>query len=251
MTPSDNGGLPCGDMSETDPCNTQKCPENRAAVLVDRIRKLELQDRINTLEELQAQQASELAASQTADLLSQVGGSDSTGGSRAATPSTSFIEMISSLLERQQQQIQQNRVSDAAFQRKLAALDSFKLSIEKSKTELGQLQWHADTNDLKSYDVPAATESVSVVDTLGAGAGANGGTFTEDEDEVVDEVDAQGHHHQKHHHRRRHANSDSKFSQTAPTSSTPLDPVPPLFGHTVPIPAGNNNDFIETNTRRR
>jgi hypothetical protein len=203
-----NGGLPCGPTQEVDPCNTQRCPEDRAAILVDRIRKLELQDRINTLEELQAKQAAELAASQTADLLSQVGGGGdgSTGGAAPSFVETSFLEMLSSLYSR----MDSRRPVSGAQNDNALKLQAFKASIDNAKKELNELTKKNVVND-------------------------------DEEDEVTDEVDAQGHHHKRHHKKHRNAD-DNKFSQAA---GSPLETVPPLFTHTVAIPAGNNNDFIQ------
>jgi len=226
--PAANGGLPCGDIVELDPCNTARCPENRAAILVDRIRKLELEDRISTLEELQAKQAAELAASQTADLLNQIGGGSSTSTGSAAP---SFLETLSDLQGKLSEQYHMAAAPDSSSasarlrQQELAAnLRSLTNSIDLAKSQLRQLQ-------SKDHDVTVGTTSTSA--------------DSEDQDEVTDEVDAQGHHHKKHHRRRHHNDSPnySKFSETAPAAAQ-LDPVPPLFAHTVAIPAGNNNDFL-------
>jgi len=192
-----NGGLPCGDIEEDDPCNTQQCPEDRAAILVDRIRKLELQDRVNTLEELQIQQAAQLAATQTQELLGEVGGGTAVAGSSTGV-ANNFLEEGSSFLEQ------------------LAVLWS-----DREIPYVAELRAKAKTQDNKK-DV--------------------------DEDVVTDEVDAQGHHHKRHHHHRKH-HEDSKFAQTAPPPNRRGDPqmerVTPLFAHTVKIPPGNNNDFLE------
>jgi len=233
LAPAANGGLPCGDTEEHDPCNTARCPEDRAAILVDRIRKLELQDRINTLEELQATQAAQLAASQTADLLSQVAGGGASTSTGAAAPAfiemPSILDMLSEWSQKHQQHIHVNDIPvDVARLRQqratVASLQSLKTAIAEAKSELHELR----NSDSGSKD---KDKDVTVMEA-------------DDEDEVTDEVDAQGHHHKKHHHRRRH--SQPSFSQTAPASGSQLDPVPPLFTHTVVIPAGNNNDLIST-----
>jgi len=250
-----NGGLPCGDVSELDPCNTARCPQDRAEILVDRIRKLELQDRINTLEELQVQQAAQLAATQTTDLLNQIGGAGaaSTGsatGVAGATSATgvSFIEMLSDLYDRMDSGSKQRERLAMAMEKSRAAIPDARMlqhraavaNLESLKSSIAQAK--ADLADLQRKD-----KDTSITNAID---GASTISITDDEDEITDEVDAQGHHHKKHHHRRRRhnvdaPNSDNKFSQTAPAAGQ-LDPVPPLFAHTVTIPAGNNNDFIST-----
>jgi len=247
VTTADHGGLPCGDIEEDDPCNTARCPEDRAAILVDRIRKLELQDRINTLEELQAKQAAQLAASQTADLLSQIGGGSAPSSTGGVAPS--FIEMLSDFYKTQQQKLsltkpipESDSVSLIQHQAAVERLQSFKTSIEQAKSELHHLQY--------KFKEPGSDASVNsnAADTSADTSAASSSTVitADDEDEVTDEVDAQGHHHKKHHHRRHRNNDSPNFSQTAPAAAPQVDPVPPLFAHTIAIPAGNNNDFLTT-----
>jgi len=64
-TPTAFGGLPCDPLDDVGACNTQECPVDKLAVLIKRIRHLELQDRVNTLEEQAVQQA-QTAVAQTA-----------------------------------------------------------------------------------------------------------------------------------------------------------------------------------------
>jgi len=186
LAPPVNGGLPCGDIQENDPCNTQRCPEDRAAILVDRIRKLELQDRINTLEELQAQQATDLAASQTQDLLAQIGGvgngASSTGSADNSNPS--LLELLSNLYESKMQK-------SPAEPNMQQPLSSLKHSIESAKAELRLL------------------------------SGKDATLSTQQTKKVIITADAE------------------QRSQTPPA---PHEIVPPLFAHTIAIPAGNNND---------
>jgi len=194
LAPPVNGGLPCGDIQENDPCNTQRCPEDRAAILVDRIRKLELQDRINTLEELQAQQATDLAASQTQDLLAQIGGVGNSNGASstgsAGNSNPSLLELLSDLYESKMHKFPPTAESQ------IRQLSSLKSSIESAKAELRQLSG-------KDATLSAQQTKQAIIT-------------------AKDEL------------------RQLKYKNVKDT--TPHEIVPPLFAHTIAIPAGNNND---------
>jgi len=229
LAPPVNGGLPCGDTTENDPCNTQRCPEDRAAILVDRIRKLELQDRINTLEELQVKQATDLAASQTQDLLAQIGGVGNANGasSTGSDGSNSLLEQLSDLYESKM-----HKSPSTTSELQLQQLNSLKHSIESAKAELRQLSGKDVTlsvQQTKQAIITAKAELHQLKDSKNV----------KNEDVVTDEIDAQGHHHKKHHRRHKHTDSNSKFP-TSPTGEIRHDIIPPLFAHTIAIPAGNN-----------
>jgi len=80
------GQPPCGDLSDDGACNTQPCPVDRLSELVKRIRHLELQDRVGTLEEQAVQQAQDSVAKSAFGLASAV-------ASATQTPTVAALEL--------------------------------------------------------------------------------------------------------------------------------------------------------------
>jgi len=84
-TPASVGGTACPDLTDLSTCNTQDCPVDKLGVLIKRIRHLELQDRVNSLEESAIQQAQASVAVDVQKLASQA----------VATPTATPVAAIS------------------------------------------------------------------------------------------------------------------------------------------------------------
>jgi len=69
--PAAFGGQKCPELSDLGACNTQECPVDKLGVLIHRIRHLELQDRVGSLEEAAVQSAQASVAKTAFDLASQ------------------------------------------------------------------------------------------------------------------------------------------------------------------------------------